>query len=77
MDNRKQWEMLETRDNVEIYTDGMIIDTDVLSVGMGKLYMGECLVRKFLEVFGREPTDSEYMGDWYDADFNRLKCKIK
>ncbi len=77
MNNRKQEEILEARDNIEICTDGMIIDTDILSVGMGKLYMGECLVRKFLEVFGREPTDSEYMGDWYDADFSRLKGKIK
>lgn len=71
-----QGQILERRDNVEIYSDGMIIDTDIFSTGMGKLYMGECLTRKFLEVFGREPTDNEYMGDWYDIDFERLKGKI-
>lgn len=76
MNNGTQERMLERRDNIEIYSDGIIINTDMLSLGMGQLYMGECLTRKFLEVFGRKPTDSEYMGDWYDVDFDRLKGKI-
>lgn len=47
-----------------------------LNVGsLGKLYFGDALVEKFKEVFGREPTQEEYWGDWYDVDFEKMKPK--
>lgn len=41
--------------------------------GMGRLYLGQDLVVKFREVFGRDPTDREQQMDWYDFDFERMK----
>lgn len=42
---------------------------------MGKLYMGRACWDKFIEVFGREPTREEFLLDWYDYDFDRVKPK--
>jgi hypothetical protein len=52
---------------------GGVIGPDI--PGMGRIYMGTALIAKFNEVFGRDPTDSEYWCDWYDCDFDRLSGK--